>query len=118
MKKKVKFGIIGLGRVFDTRVSDVFLNELKNSEIIAICDKNKKKLKKFQKKFKCDSFLSINQFFKKDFDFVYIATESGNHYKHILKAFINDKNVIVEKPPVLKISELIQFHIYHFSIQK
>tara|TARA_B100000787_G_scaffold133411_1_gene102286 strand:- start:3078 stop:4130 length:1053 start_codon:yes stop_codon:yes gene_type:complete len=106
MNKNVKFGVIGLGRVFDTRVSDVFLNELKNSEIVAICDKNKKKLKKFQKKFNCESFLSIDQFFKKDFDFVYIATESGNHYKHIYKAFINDKNVIVEKPPVLKVSEL------------
>ena len=30
-------------------------------------------------------------------DFIYIATESGNHFKHILKCFEYNRNVIVEK---------------------
>ena len=40
-------------------------------------------------------------------DFVYIATESGNHAEHIMKCFNANKNVIVEKPPVLRVSQLI-----------
>ncbi len=43
VNKKVTFGVLGLGRVFDIRVAKVFKNELKNSKIVAICDKNKKK---------------------------------------------------------------------------
>ncbi len=104
--KKIKFGILGLGRVVDFRVAKMFLNELKNSKVTAICDKNNKKLKKFTKKFECKSFKSLKEFMKEDFDFVYIATESGNHFKHILYSFKNNKNVIVEKPPVLKVFEL------------
>ena len=40
-------------------------------------------------------------------DFVYIATESGNHAEHIMKCFNANKNVIVEKPPVLRVNQLI-----------
>ena len=87
--KKIKFGILGLGRVVDFRVAKMFLKELKNSKVTAICDKNNKKLKKFTKKFECKSFKSLKEFMKEDFDFVYIATESGNHFKHILYSFKN-----------------------------
>ena len=104
--KKIKFGILGLGRVVDLRVAKMFVNELKNSKVTAICDKNNKKLKKFKKKFQCKAFKSIKNFMKEDLDFVYIATESGNHSKHILESFKHNKNVIVEKPPVLKVFEL------------
>lgn len=108
--KKVKFGILGLGRVVDYRVAKVFKQELKNSEVIAVCDKDKIKINKFRNIFNCNGFYSIKNFMKQDFDYVYIATESGNHYKHILEAFAYNKNVIVEKPPVLKINQLIKLH--------
>lgn len=106
MNKIVTFGILGLGRVVDIRVAKVFLNELKNSKVVAICDKNQKKTSKFSKIFNCNSYLKISNFFNQKFDFVYIATESGNHYKHINEAFKKNKNVIVEKPPVLKLNQL------------
>ncbi len=104
--KKIKFGILGLGRVVDFRVAKMFLNELKNSKVTAICDKNKNKVAKFKKKFNCVSYTNSNKFFNEKFDFVYIATESGNHFKHIFEAFKKNKNVIVEKPPVLKLGDL------------
>ena len=40
----------------------------------------------------------------------YISTPSGNHFKDILKCFKYNKNVIVEKPPVLKVSELLKLN--------
>ena len=44
MKKKiVTFGILGLGRVVEKRVASVFLNELKNSKVLGVFDKNKRK---------------------------------------------------------------------------
>ena len=42
MKKNIKFGILGLGRVVEKRVYEVFQNELKNSQVVSVFDKNKK----------------------------------------------------------------------------
>ncbi len=105
-KKTVTFGILGLGRVVEKRVASVFLNELKNSEVLGVFDKNKKKNLFFSKKFNCSYTESLNSFLKKKYNFIYIATESGNHFKHIELCFKNNQNVIVEKPPVLKINQL------------
>ena len=42
--KVIKFGILGLGRVVDIRVARVFLyNEVNNSKVVAVYDKDKKK---------------------------------------------------------------------------
>ena len=44
-KKLIKFGILGLGKVVEIRISKVFKNEVKNSKVVAVYDKNKKKIK-------------------------------------------------------------------------
>ena len=106
MKKKISFSILGLGRVIDKRVFHMFKYEIKNGYVKTIFDKNKKKIKKYEKLFRCKGENSFENFLKIKSDFIYIATESGNHFKHILKCFDNNKNVIVEKPPVLKVKEL------------
>lgn len=45
MKKDINFGILGLGRVVENRVYEVFKNELKNSKVVSVFDKNEKKIK-------------------------------------------------------------------------
>lgn len=108
MKKKIlKLGILGLGRVVENRVYSVLKKEVKKIKVISVFDINKEKNYKYSKLFNCDLVDSFEIFLKKDIDFVYIATESGNHFKHILKCFEANKNVIVEKPPVLKVEQLI-----------
>tara|TARA_B100000989_G_scaffold288333_1_gene258929 strand:+ start:68 stop:439 length:372 start_codon:yes stop_codon:yes gene_type:complete len=102
----ITFGLLGLGRVIEKRVANVFLKELNNSKVIAVFDTNRKKNNFFSKLFKCKKNNSINSFLNNRFDFIYIATESGNHYKDIKKCFKKNHNVIVEKPPVLKITQL------------
>ena len=42
---KVKFGIIGLGRVVEKRVASVFLKEVKNAKVVAVYDIDRKKFK-------------------------------------------------------------------------
>ncbi len=104
--KTVNFGLLGLGRVVEKRVAEVFLKELRNAKIKNIFDKDKKKIKKFKKIFNCKSNKNLKEFLNTKYDFVYIATESGNHYKDIKKCFDYNQNVIVEKPPVLKVNQL------------
>ena len=106
MKKKISFSILGLGRVIDKRILIMFKNELKNTYVKTIYDKDKKKLNKYKKLFNCEVEDSFEKFLDIKSDYVYIATESGNHFKHILECFKKNRNVIVEKPPVLKINHL------------
>ena len=95
MKKKISFSILGLGRVVEKRVFHVFKNEIKNGYVKTIFDKDQIKVKKFKKLLNCKSEDTIDKFLNVKSDFVYIATESGNHFKHILKCFNFKKNVIV-----------------------
>ena len=108
MKKKIlKLGILGLGRVLKSRVYSVFKKEIKGIKVLSVFDINKEKNYKYSKLFNCDLVDSFESFLERDTDFVYIATESGNHFQHILRCFKANKNVIVEKPPVLKVEQLI-----------
>ncbi len=106
-KKKIKFGILGLGRVLENRVFKVFNSELKNAQVSAVFDKNKNKNSKYSKLFNIKKSKSLNEFLKKDTNYIYIATESGSHAKNINSCFHANKNVIVEKPPTLRIDQLL-----------
>ena len=104
----IKFGILGLGRIVKSRIYDVFKKEVKKTCVIAVYDKDKRKNFKFSKYFNTKKNKSLKDFLDKKFDYVYIATESGNHAKNIKSCLDRGKNVIVEKPPTLRIDQLIK----------
>ncbi len=108
--KKINFGIYGLGTVFSKRVANIFLKEIKNIRIKAVYDKDKNKNIKFSKIFNCSFSKNSKEFYKKDFDICYISTDSGSHYQNIIECFKNNKHVVVEKPPVLKVNQLIKLN--------
>ena len=106
--KKIKFAILGLGRVINIRGLKLFSKDLKFSKVDIVFDKDKKKTLETSNFFKCKPAKNFLEVLKSDVDYVYIATESGNHYHHILKCLKYNKNVIVEKPPVLKVNQLVK----------
>lgn len=108
MKKNIKFGILGLGRVVENRVYKVFKNELKNSSVVSVFDKNNNKNLKYSSLFGLKKSTSFKKFLSSEVDYIYIATESGNHARDIMRCFQANKNVIVEKPPTLRIDQLIK----------
>ncbi len=99
MVKKVKVGIIGLGRVFEHYLKLFKSNKIKNYQIISICDLDKKKGKILENELKITFYNNYKNYnFYKEVDLVIILTESGNHYQ-ISKFFIDKKiNVLCEKP--------------------
>ena len=107
-KKIAFFGILGLGRVFANRLLNVFKKEVKKVKINGVFDKNKFKNIKYSRIFKVPLVKNIKAFLKLDFDFVYIATESGNHAKHIKYCLSAGKNVVVEKPPTLRVDQILE----------
>ena len=69
--------------------------------------KIKQKLWNIQKNLNAKLLKMKKNFFSKDFDFCYISTPSGSHYNDIRKCFKYNKHVVVEKPPTLKIRQLL-----------
>lgn len=106
MKNKINIGVLGLGRLFKKRLINLFQNELKQINLKTIYDIDKKKNLYYSKKFNLSINKSFREFLKKKLDYVYIATESGNHFKHARLALKFGHNIILEKPPVLKIEDL------------
>lgn len=98
------FGIIGCGRIFKKHY-EIFENKIiKNYKLIAVCDKNQKKLNNINN----ENLLKFKNYNKiinnKDIHNVIILTESGNHYQIAKKCLLAKKNIIVEKPFCLKIN--------------
>ena len=103
--------VIGLGRIgceFDEKLlsskplthTGIILNN-KNSKLIALCDIDKNKLKKYGKKFQITNLYSdYNEMFKNEnLDCVSICTPPNSHYE-ITKAACSSsvKGIFLEKP--------------------
>ena len=104
MKKcKIKFGLVGCGRIAQ-RYSELFRNnEIKNAKLIAVCDIIELRAKMIAKKFKIPYYVSMHKMMKNEkLDVVVILTPSGLHAKHMLKLSKYGKDVVVEKPIALK----------------
>ncbi len=109
--KKLRFGLLGLGTVVNVRIYKLLKKELKGEiKVVSVFDKNEKLTRDYSNKFNCRSSKNENDFFSNDFKYCYISTPSGSHFKDIMKCFKHQKHVVVEKPPVLKVSELLKLN--------
>ena len=106
MKRKIKFGIIGLGHIGRKHV-DAILNN-KYCELIAIADKYS--LEEIEKKSNKDlSYLKkyiyytiVDDIFQnQDIEVLNICTPNGLHYEMGLSSILNGKHVLIEKPMTL-----------------
>lgn len=108
MKTLVNWGIIGLGNVA-TEFAEAF-KYTKNSKLLAISSKDQNKLNKFKKDFGAkDDFCFKNYdglLNCKEIDIIYIALPNSLHYEWITKSIKKEKNILVEKPATVNLSEL------------
>jgi len=103
MEKKFKIAIVGAGHIAQTFHIPAWVRN-KNCEVVSLCDKNNLKLKKISKKFLIkEVYDSIDKLLKNEnFDIVNISTPPNLHFKNIISSLKFDKNILVEKPFVLK----------------
>ena len=100
MKKILKVGIIGLG-VGDAHLKS-YLN-IKNVEVISLCDIDENKLNYISNKYKIKYKFTDSRNITEDaeIDVVSICSHDNYHAEQIISAFNNGKHVMVEKPAVL-----------------
>jgi predicted dehydrogenase len=120
MRKKVNWGLIGLGNASLNIANEI--NNVKNSNLFAIASHSSKKRILFQNKFKItedkvyEDYLSLIKDPK--VDLIYIGLPNSLHKKFIIKALKVKKNILVEKPMVTSLKEFqeLKLHISKSTI--
>ena len=111
MKKKLKVGVVGCGRVFDHYQKLFNTNKIPEIELVACCDKNKKVFDKLNNK-KINKYQNLKDMLNKEnLSLLIVLSPSGYHYEHCKIALKKKINVICEKPMSLRINhgkELIE----------
>ena len=97
--QKVKIAFLGCGRVAEHYLKLLLEGRFNNIELVACCDLEIEKTKKFCKVTNANAYTSYEEMIdSENFDLLAVLTESGNHYDHTKTALIAGKNVLVEKP--------------------
>ena len=103
---KLKFALLGCGRIAN-RHSDLLGNNIiKNAELVAVCDLDLTKANKLAGKFNINAYSDMHEMMSKEsVDVVSILTESGNHAQNFIDLSKYKKHIIVEKPISLSLDD-------------
>ncbi len=100
IKNKVKFAVIGCGKIGKRHAQMIKKNP--EAQLVALCDIKPKKILEIDD-FDVPFFSSIDELLSSDIDIdvVNICTPNGLHAEHSLKALNKNKNIVCEKPMTL-----------------
>lgn len=116
MSKKIRWGILGCGRIANKFASDLRLVE--DGRLSAIASRDTAKLESFSEKYKPECAFNTYEALVKcaDVDAVYVATPHGLHYEHVMLCLRNRKAVLCEKAFALNLAharEMVEFARRH-----
>lgn len=102
----INVAIIGCGKIAEKHAKILNSLKLKQFNLVAVCDIDKKKSYKFGKKYKVKSFNNIDDLLNSvELDLVVICTSSGHHYSNALTVSKYKKDIIIEKPISLNLGD-------------
>lgn len=99
--EKIKWGIVGLGRISDLFVTDLLL--VKEAEAYAVASRSQEKADAFAQKFGAKrAYGSYDDLFNDpNVDIIYIGTPHDSHAELSVRAIESGKHVLCEKPVAL-----------------
>lgn len=103
--KKIKWGIIGLGKIAGKFAEG--LTHVKNAELYGVASRNMKKAEDFSKEYEINvAYGSYESLMKdKQVDVIYIATPHSFHYELTLQCIEHGKAVLCEKPFAMNVEQ-------------
>jgi len=104
--KKIKFGLVGCGRISKKHIE--VLTNLKNAELVAVCDVIKSKAELIGKKLNINYYDSYDEMLlnEKSIEVINVLVPSGLHAEvgiDIAKKY--KKHLVIEKPMALKLED-------------
>ena len=108
-KQKLRVALYGCGRISKRHADILESDAIEGIELIAACDTNQTKLNDFNAQYNVDCFLDIDELIAKCVpDIISILTPSGLHSEHVISLAPKVRNLIVEKPMALTLSDADQ----------
>ncbi|OGV48773.1 MAG: oxidoreductase [Lentisphaerae bacterium GWF2_52_8] len=107
MGKKLKFGVVGCGRVSGNHLAALSSGKI-DGELVAVADIDEAKAKAQSEKYGGVPFYAdYNEMLRKhpEIQVVDIATPTGYHAKHVIDIARHGRHIIVEKPMALRVSD-------------
>lgn len=107
-KRKIKFGVIGLGNIANKFCSDLVQSD--NAQLYAVASRSIKKAEEFAKKYNAEKVYGSYQELADDkqIDIVYVATPHVFHKDISIMCMMSGKAVLCEKPAGVNQDELQQ----------
>lgn len=108
---KIRFGIIGVGMMGRTHLSNLIKNQ--NAEVIAVCARTKSKVDAIQKEFDIPyAYTDINEMMSNtEIDAVVVASGADAHKEACLAACTAGKHIFCEKPLAKTIDDCIEIEM-------
>ena len=90
-----RFALIGCGRI-SKRHSDLLgNNEIKDAELVAVCDLDISKAKLISEKYNVPAYSDADQLMQTEkVDVIVVLTESGNHAKNVIELSKYGKHIM------------------------
>jgi predicted dehydrogenase len=112
MNKKIRWGILGCGKIANKFAADLQLIE--DAELVAVASRDIQKGAAFAKQFNARLNFNTYQALAScdEVDVIYIATPHGFHHEHTLLCLQHRKAVLCEKPLAInlkQVKEMIEF---------
>ncbi len=104
MKSPVKIALVGLGHITHQKLTSLSL--LNHFQVVAICDNDRAKADGID--LDVPFYHEYDELLETNVDSILIATPNDTHFKLSKSALAKGKNVLVEKPAVTKIEELLE----------
>jgi predicted dehydrogenase len=106
MSKKIRWGILGCGKIAAKFASDLKLVE--DGELVAVASRDKANAETFAARFGATKIFTDYEAFAQstEFDVVYVATPHGMHYEHVMLCLRHGKAVLCEKAFALNLHQV------------
>jgi UDP-N-acetyl-2-amino-2-deoxyglucuronate dehydrogenase len=102
MENKIKFAIVGCGRIAQRHAQHIQNNGI----LVAVCDIDKAKADALAKEYNCKAYQDFNEllkFEKDNIDVVAVCSPNGLHAEHSIESLNSGIHVLCEKPMAINV---------------
>lgn len=103
MSKKIKFGIVGCGRIASRHAGHIS----RLGELVAVCDVKVERAQELSGEHKCAAYQQIGELFSNhpEIDVIAVCSPNGLHAEHTIQALKAGFHVLCEKPMAISVHD-------------